>query len=42
MSTIMENCTDTKYGYDKRLHIKGAAEIIINSCSHYINEYGKR
>lgn len=38
MSTIMENCGDTQYGYDKRLHVKGASEIVLASCSHYINE----
>jgi len=40
MSTILTKITDNKYGYDKRLHIKGAAEIILRSCNQYINEEG--
>jgi magnesium-transporting ATPase (P-type) len=42
MSTIIQNCGLTEYGYDKRLHIKGAAEIILGCCSAYINEFGQK
>jgi magnesium-transporting ATPase (P-type) len=42
MSTIMENCLDNEYGYDKKLYTKGAAEIIIKSCTHYIDENGNK
>ena len=37
MSTILENVEDTEFGYDKRIHMKGAAEIILESCSYYLN-----
>ena len=37
MSTILENVGQTETGYDKRLHMKGAAEIVLESCSHYLN-----
>ncbi len=42
MSTILENITDSEYGYDKRLHIKGAAEMVLNSCTHYLNQDGHK
>lgn len=29
MSTIMENCKNNEFGYDKRIHMKGAAEIVL-------------
>ena len=38
-STIIENATGAG-GYDRRLLVKGASELIINSCSHYIDESG--
>ncbi|MFS8160404.1 MAG: hypothetical protein ACMG6E_09415 [Candidatus Roizmanbacteria bacterium] len=37
MGTIMENCGQTEYGYDKRIHLKGASEIVLASCTHYLN-----
>jgi len=40
MSTVLENLGNG--GYDKRLHIKGASEIVKNSCSHYLTESGER
>ncbi len=40
MSTILENIPDTETGYDKRVHLKGAAEYVLNSCSHYLNKDG--
>jgi Ca2+ transporting ATPase len=42
MSTILVNIDDNEHGYDKRLHIKGAAEYVLASCSHYIDETGER
>ena len=36
MSTILEN-VQTKNSYAKRLHIKGASEIVKNCCSHYLD-----
>lgn len=41
MSTVITNVKDNEYNYDKRLHVKGAAEIILSSCTHYINEDGE-
>jgi hypothetical protein len=29
MSTVIENNGNTEYGYDKRIHMKGASEIIL-------------
>ena len=40
MSTILENI-ETGNSYKKRLHIKGASEIVKNSCSHYLDADGK-
>jgi len=37
MSTLMEKCGKTEHGYDKRIHMKGAAEIVLASCTHYLN-----
>lgn len=31
MSTVLTNITDNKLGYDKRLHVKGAAEMILKN-----------
>lgn len=42
MSTIVENCGSTEHGYDKRIHMKGAAEIVLQSCDFYLNEYGQK
>ena len=40
MSTVLENLK-TSNSYGKRLHVKGASEIIINCCSHYLDIEGK-
>ena len=42
MSTICQSIDDNEYKYDKRLHVKGAAEIVLGTCSHYLNEDGYR
>lgn len=42
MSTILENVSDTEYGYGKRIHMKGAAEILLEECTHYLNYDGER
>jgi len=39
MSTVVENI-QTSNAYSKRLHIKGASEIVKNCCSHYIDTNG--
>jgi len=40
MSTITQNHGGK--GYDRRLQIKGASEIVCTACSHYIDQYGVR
>ncbi len=42
MSTIISDVYDNQFGYDKRLLMKGAAEIVLASCSHYINKDNER
>lgn len=42
MSTITHNCGQTEHGYDRRVHMKGAAEIVLASCSHYLNQDGEK
>lgn len=42
MSTIIENCEDLSNGYDKRIHMKGASEIVLENCSYYLNAKGER
>lgn len=37
MSTIIKNIGKSENGYDKRLHLKGAAEIVLSSCTHYLD-----
>jgi magnesium-transporting ATPase (P-type) len=39
MSTIVENL-ETSNSYGKRLHVKGASEIVKNCCSHYLDVDG--
>jgi magnesium-transporting ATPase (P-type) len=39
MSTIIENATGNG-GYDKRLLIKGASEMILKCCDKYVDESG--
>jgi Ca2+-transporting ATPase len=40
MSTILEleDFDKTEYGYQKRIHIKGASEIVLGTCTHYLDE----
>ena len=42
MSTVLQNVEDSETGYPQRLHTKGAAEIVLRLCTHYINEDGDR
>ena len=37
MSTILEKVDKNEHGYEKRIHMKGASEYVLESCSHYIN-----
>lgn len=40
MSTVIEN-VETSNSYGKRLHIKGASEIVMDCCSHYLDSKGQ-
>ena len=44
MSTIVEldSSEQTDFGYAKRLHTKGASEIILETCSHYVTQAGEK
>lgn len=42
MSTVVSNCKNTEFGYPKRVHVKGASEMVLATCSHYIDAEGKR
>jgi Ca2+ transporting ATPase len=43
MSTILDiDDEKTEHGYPKRLHIKGASEIILTTCTHYLGEDGEK
>lgn len=38
----MVNCGSTEYGYDKRCHMKGASECVLDSCAFYMNQDGQK
>jgi len=44
MSTVIELDEDdeTEHGFNRRLHCKGASEIVLETCSHYIDANGDR
>lgn len=42
MGSVLQEIDDNEFGYDKRLHVKGAAEIVLGTCSHYIDASGNR
>ena len=39
MSTVVEVLTGekTEHGYSKRLHVKGASEIVLGTCNFYLD-----
>jgi hypothetical protein len=41
MSTLIEN-VETGNEYGKRLHVKGASEIVKGCCSHYLDADGNQ
>lgn len=41
MSTIL-NVNSTETGHSKRVHLKGAAEIVLDSCKYYLDENGRK
>jgi len=40
MSTVLTNIENNKNGYDKRLVVKGASEIVLDTCSTFIDSDG--
>ncbi len=40
MSTVIQNCGMTEFDHDRRMHMKGAAEQVLDNCSTYLNENG--
>jgi magnesium-transporting ATPase (P-type) len=42
MSTVCSAIPDAEFGYPKRLFVKGASEMIVECCTHYIDENGTR
>lgn len=46
MSTILNIPSDevgqTAHNYPRRIHMKGASEIVLSCVSHYLNEDGER
>jgi Ca2+-transporting ATPase len=46
MSTVVELSQEeaqrTKTGYERRVHVKGASEIVLESCQYYLDEQGNQ
>ena len=44
MSTVveLEEDEESEYDYPFRLHTKGASEIVLATCSHYLDFDGKK
>jgi|Dee2metaT_18_FD_contig_61_21839_length_1051_multi_4_in_0_out_0_2 magnesium-transporting ATPase (P-type) len=44
MSTVvtLDENEPTEHGYNLRLHVKGASEIILETCSHYLDKDGNK
>ena len=44
MSTVLnlDDGEETEHSYPKRLHVKGASEIILESCNYYLDENGEK
>ena len=40
MGTILSKIKDNPYKYDKRIHLKGASEIVLGNCTKYIDAEG--
>ena len=41
MATVVSNVKNAEFGYPKRVHVKGASEMVLATCSHYIDAEGK-
>ena len=44
MSTVVELPANekTEHGYNKRIHVKGASEIVLVTCQFYIDNQGNK
>jgi hypothetical protein len=44
MSTVLELLDDekTENNYPRRIHCKGASEIVLSTCSHYLDANGSK
>lgn len=44
MSTVLElkDSDRTEHGYPRRIHVKGASEIILETCTHYLDASGQK
>ena len=44
MSTVveLEDDEESEHDYPFRLHTKGASEIVLTTCSHYLDFYGNK
>lgn len=44
MSTVLELKEGDKMetGYPKRLHVKGASEIVLETCTNYLDSNGEK
>ena len=44
MSTVLEleDGEETEHGYGKRIHVKGASEIVLGTCTHYLDSNGNK
>lgn len=40
MSTVVSNIQGSEYNYPKRLFVKGASEMVLETCSHYLDANG--
>lgn len=40
MATVLEHIKDNEHDYDKRCHMKGASEIVLRSCTKYLDTDG--
>ena len=42
MSTILKNIDEPQSDNDERIHLKGASEIVLESCNYYLDENGEQ
>ena len=41
MSTILKTIDEPQSDNDERIHLKGASEIVLESCNYYLDENGE-